>query len=141
MTKRPISAALERALAHHNELPVRSVEIPEWGRDGEPFVVYWRPWTAYEKRRIYGAVGMRDEYDIACRVIEQKALDAEGKRLFQEGEGKDLVRGAHDKVVAFLAQVIVNDRDADGDAEDGPSDDRSAALMGSEEAVKAAAKN
>lgn len=144
MSAAEFSAALRRALAHREALPVRSVEVPEWGSESGPLVVYWRPWSAWEKRQVYGASGLRDEYQIACRIVERKALDSQGRRLFRDGEGQMLERGAHDAVVSFLARVIINDRDADEAREGGGENDapeRAADMIGTNAAVEAAAKN
>jgi hypothetical protein len=146
MSADSFSPALERILAHKAALPMRRVEVPEWGGADGPMRVYWTPWTAWEKRQVYGGAGARDDFQIECRILERKALGADGKRLFRDGDAMKLERGAHESVVAFVARVIANDRDADADSGDGDGDEgdapeRAAALMGTVPAVEAAAKN
>jgi hypothetical protein len=48
--------------------------------------VYWHPLTIAERESIQKNVDSEDASDFALGMMIRKALDAEGKRLFQDGE-------------------------------------------------------
>lgn len=134
-----MSEGLDRALAHYGDLPRRCIEVAEWGGEEGPLVIYWKPWTTWEKRELYKA-GRGDEHKMACRVVVRKSLNAEGKRLFEDADANHLERGAHDAVVAYVAARIIADLDADAAVDGDIAILTSPAAMGSKEAVEAAEK-
>ena len=48
--------------------------------------VYWHPLTIAERESIQKKTDSEDANDFALNMMVQKALDADGKRLFQDGE-------------------------------------------------------
>ena len=57
-------------------------------KDGDEVVldIYWHPLTIAERESIQKKVGSDDASDFALGMMIEKALDADGKRLFQDGE-------------------------------------------------------
>lgn len=91
---------IERISAHYSAPGVQSIEVPEWGEDDKPMVIYWNPITLQEKQRL-ATVGM-DE-GMVVRLVDAlilKALDAEGKKLFTIEDKATLLRKADPEVVA-----------------------------------------
>ena len=55
--------------------------------EGEAILeVYWHPLTIAERESIQKKAGTDDAGDFALSMMIRKALDADGKRLFQDGE-------------------------------------------------------
>lgn len=55
--------------------------------DGEAVLeVYWHPLTISERESIQKKSDAEDSSDFALSMMIQKALDSDGKRLFQDGE-------------------------------------------------------
>lgn len=98
-----MSALIDRMKAHFTDLGVQSVEVPEWGEDGKPLVIYFSPMTLAEKQRLVN-VGEREGYvaRLADALI-MKAMDADGKKLFTV-EHKVMLRNHVDPEV--LARVV-----------------------------------
>ena len=90
--------AIERAKAHFTDFGVQSVEVPEWGEDGQPMVIYWKPINLAEKLRLQAS----DDRLADCLIL--KALDAEGKKMFTI-EDKYTMRHSVDPDV--IARVVV----------------------------------
>ena len=57
-------------------------------KDGDETVleIYWHPLTISEREAIQKKAGSDDANDFALSMMVDKALDEEGKRLFQDGE-------------------------------------------------------
>ena len=57
-------------------------------KDGDETVleVYWHPLTIAERESIQKKAGSDDANDFALGMLIEKALDEDGKRLFQDGE-------------------------------------------------------
>ena len=84
-------------------------------KDGDEVVleVYWHPLTIAERESIQKKSGLDDANDFALGMMIEKALDVDGKRLFQDGE-KAQLRNAVDASVlqeiqlAMLASGVEN---------------------------------
>ena len=54
--------------------------------------VYWHPLTIAERESIIKKSGTEDNNDYALQMMIEKALDKDGKRLFQDGDKASLRR-------------------------------------------------
>lgn len=73
---------IDRMKAHFAGLGAQKIEVPEWGEDGRPLVIYYHPITLAERQKIMAA-GERDGAVAAyADVLIMKALDAQGKNLY-----------------------------------------------------------
>ena len=68
--------------------------------------VYWHPLTIAERESIQKKAGTDDAGDFALSLMIEKALDAEGKRLFQDGE-KAILRNAVEAAVLQDIQMAM----------------------------------
>ena len=72
-------------------------------KNGEPVLtVYWNPLTIAERESIQKKTSSDDANDFALALMIQKALDADGKRLFSDGDKAGLRR----EVEAAVLQEI-----------------------------------
>jgi len=69
--------------------------------DGEEVVleIYWHPLTIAERESIQKKVDSDDAGDFALGLMIEKALDKDGKRLFQDGERSVLRRDVEANVL------------------------------------------
>lgn len=70
-----------------NKFGVSQLYKHEVKQDGETVLeVYWHPLTIAERESIQKSADSEDAGDFALGMMIRKALDVEGKRLFQDGE-------------------------------------------------------
>jgi hypothetical protein len=87
-----------------SQLYKHSVEV-----DGEIVLeVYWHPLTISERESIQKKTESDDANDFALNMMVQKALDAEGKRLFQDGEKAVLKNAVEASVLQDIQLAMLN---------------------------------
>jgi|TARA_B100001094_G_scaffold243769_1_gene239883 hypothetical protein len=92
-------------------------------KDGGEVVleVYWHPLTIAERESIQKKAGSDDANDFALGMMIEKALDADGKRLFQDGE-KSQLKNAVDAAVLQEIQLAMLSSGADSKVEEAKAD-------------------
>ena len=83
--------------------------------------VYWHPLTIAERESIQKKVGSDDAGDFALGLMVEKALDQEGKRLFQDGE-KAALKNAVDASILQEIQLAMLTSGAENKVEDAKAD-------------------
>ena len=96
-------------------------------KDGDEVVleVYWHPLTIAERESIQKKTGTYDAKDLAFGLMIEKALDADGKRLFQDGE-KAQLKNAVDASVLQEIQLAMLSSGAENKVEEAKADLKSA---------------
>lgn len=84
--------AIDRIKDYYDQLGTLKIEVPELGEDGEPFVIYYKPMTGIEHRKILGSKHDADEIDLAVNLLIAKALDENSEPLFDKGDKPVLLR-------------------------------------------------
>ena len=72
------------------------------------FSVYWHPLTIAERESIIKKSGTEDNNDYALQMMIEKALDEDGKRLFQDGDKASLRREVEASILEELQLARVN---------------------------------
>ena len=92
-------------------------------KDGDDVVleVYWHPLTIAERESIQKKANSDDANDFALGMMIEKALDADGKRLFQDGE-KAALKNAVDASVLQDIQLAMLSSGAENKVEEAKAD-------------------
>ena len=92
-------------------------------KEGDEIVleVYWHPLTIAERESIQKKVGSDDANDFALGLMIEKALDADGKRLFQDGE-KAVLKNAVEASVLQEIQLAMLASGAESKVEEAKAD-------------------
>ena len=92
-------------------------------KDGDEVVleIYWHPLTIAERESIQKKAGSDEANDFALGMMIEKALDADGKRLFQDGE-KSQLKNAVDASVLQEIQLAMLSSGADSKVEEAKAD-------------------
>ena len=88
-------------------------------KDGDETVleIYWHPLTIAERESIQKKAGSDDANDFALGMMVEKALDVDGKRLFQDGE-KAVLKNAIEANVLQEIQLAMLSSGAENKVED-----------------------
>ena len=92
-------------------------------KDGDELVleVYWHPLTISEREAIHKKDGGDESSDFALNLMVEKALDVDGKRLFQDGE-KAVLKNAIDASVLQEIQLAMLTSGAENKVEEAKAD-------------------
>ena len=92
-------------------------------KDGDDVVleVYWHPLTIAERESIQKKAGSDDANDFALGMMIEKALDVNGKRLFQDGE-KATLKNAVDASVLQEIQLAMLSSGSENKVEEAKAD-------------------
>tara|TARA_R100000734_G_scaffold18564_1_gene15711 strand:+ start:1294 stop:1647 length:354 start_codon:yes stop_codon:yes gene_type:complete len=100
-----------------NQLYKHAVE-----QDGEVVLeVYWHPLTIAERESIQKNADSEDSNDFALSMMIRKALDADGKRLFQDGE-KAVLKNSVEASVLQEIQLSMLSSGAENKVEEAKAD-------------------
>ena len=99
-------SAIDNAKAHFRDQGQRRIEVPEWGDERGPLVVYAEPLTLAERRRLFQR-NKGDDVGLSVDLLIVKARDADGKPLFSLDDKQALLNGVDPAVVARVAADII----------------------------------
>tara|TARA_R110000737_G_scaffold236520_2_gene248932 strand:- start:1694 stop:2053 length:360 start_codon:yes stop_codon:yes gene_type:complete len=98
--------AIERAVAHFSAQEVRTIEVPEWGDDNGPLLIYVEPFTLREQGRLHKSSSDGDA-TVLAEVLIMKCMDAEGNKMFDLGDKRALQTKVDAGVLARVATDIM----------------------------------
>ena len=83
--------------------------------------VYWHPLTIAERESIQKKTNSEDANDFALQMMIEKALDEDGKRLFQDGDKASLRREVEASILQEIELAMIN-AGADKEVEEAKAD-------------------
>jgi hypothetical protein len=97
---------IDKAKAHFSTRAVKVIEVPEWGDDNAPLLVYASPMTLAEKRKLFSGSKETDIFVLVDLLI-MKAKDQKGDPIFTLEHKRDLTTGVDPDVIARVANEIL----------------------------------
>ena len=99
-------SAIEKATNHFRERlngELLSLDVPEWGENGKPFKIYFNPLINFNaQEKIFKLVSESKSSEALCMTLVIRALNADGKPLFQEGHMGQLMHETDPDVVSSI---------------------------------------
>lgn len=104
-----MNAVISKAKEHFTLQATQSVDVPEWGVNGRPLIVYFKPLSIGQRRKIWrNEAGEPVDGTLAVvRAVMFQALDANGKRLFSDMDEHALTYEVDSEVVSSLGGRIL----------------------------------
>lgn len=93
---------LDKAIAHFDKLGTKKIKIPEWDS-----VIYATPFTLEEKRTLVKFSNGNDA-EFMIRTLITKAIDKDGKKVFDLSDKPTLMGHAHSGVIERVVGEIVD---------------------------------
>ena len=82
-------------------LDLLNIEAPEWGENGEPLKIYFRPFTLADGAKI-NKHAKGNEHEIMAYTLIFKALDTDGKPLFNLSDKHTLMNSVDGGTIAEI---------------------------------------
>jgi len=102
------SSVISRATEHYKARPLKRIEIPEWGDDDEPLVVYASPFTLKDQSRIRYIADKQSEVDVLAEVLIMKLVDESGDKVFTIDDKNALRTSVDASIVSRVATAIMS---------------------------------
>lgn len=99
--------AIDRAKDHFNSLHVKRIEVPEWGDEKGPFVIYSKPFTLRDQGKLQVASKNSNESEMLADLLIMKALDEKGDALFTIEDKVALRTNVDASILARIAAEIM----------------------------------
>ena len=105
-----MNAIIDAAKSHFrskigNEL--KSIEVPEWEVNGEPAKIYFRPSINFlQQEKILALADQDKKGEAIVESLIQRALDAEGNRMFRSANRTELMRSVDPEVISRVVTQI-----------------------------------
>jgi hypothetical protein len=113
-----VSEILESAKSHFREKlggGLKSIEVPEWSVDGKPAMVYYKPSLNFlQQEKILALSDQNKKAEAIVEALIQRALDADGNKLFKSVNRQELMRMVDPDVISRIVGEMSGD-ETDGD--------------------------
>lgn len=96
---------LENAKSHFLKVKqneIRSLDVPEWG-----CTLYFKPASQLQTDRFLVHTKTGEVAKAQAQLIVSRALDADGRRVFKEGQLKALYEQADARVIRYVSDFIL----------------------------------
>ena len=108
-------SAIEKATAHFRQRlngELLSLDVPEWSESVKPFKIYFKPLINFKaQEKIFKLVSDGKSSEALCMTLVIRALDKEGKPLFQEGHMASLMHEVDPDVVSGIVTKMGQESD------------------------------
>ncbi len=100
-------SVIDRVKDHFESQGVKTVNVAEWGEEGQPLVIYSKPFTLAEKRNLFKGA-KNDDLGVLVDAIMLKSRDKDGNKIFKLDDKHTLLNNADPEVIARVATEILN---------------------------------
>ncbi len=100
-------SVIDRVKEHFDNQGIKKIEVAEWGEEGNPLVIYCKPFSLAEKRNLFKGA-RNDDLAVLVDAIVLKARDGDGNKIFKIDDKKTLLNNADPEVVASVATQMLN---------------------------------
>jgi hypothetical protein len=91
---------LDNAKAHFDKLETKVIEVPEWD-----VIIYSTPFTMGEKKSLW-KFAKGDDFEFMVRTLVLKALDSDGKKMFDISDKITLMNSVSPDVITRVVGEI-----------------------------------
>jgi len=96
---------LDNAKAHFDKQEVKRIEVPEWGDGENPAIIMAEPFTLQDRKSL-AKFADGDDMEFLVRLVIMKALDEDGKKIFDLSDKPVLMNKVDPAVILRVANQI-----------------------------------
>ena len=100
-------SVIDRVKNHFESQGVKTIEVAEWGEEGQPLVIYSSPFSLGEKRGLFKNA-KNDDLGVLVDVVVLKARDKDGNKIFKLDDKLTLLNSADPEVISKVATQMLN---------------------------------
>jgi hypothetical protein len=100
-------SVIDRVKNHFESQGVKTIEVAEWGEEGQPLVIYSSPFSLGEKRGLFKNA-KNDDLAVLVDVIVLKARDKDGNKIFKLDDKLTLLNSADPEIIGRVATQMLN---------------------------------
>lgn len=102
-------SVLDNMVAHFSEQEMKEIEVPEWGDEQGSLIIYTKPFTLKEQKRLT-TLAKNDAIEMLAHTLIMKALNANGEKLFNLGDKTKLMNNVDPFILArVVAEITATD--------------------------------
>lgn len=105
--KKQGASIIGRAVDHYKSKPLKRIEVPEWGDDEGPLVIFAEPFTLRDQAKIATITKNQPESEVLAELLIMKCIDESGNKLFSIEDKPALRTQVDAQVVARVATQIM----------------------------------
>lgn len=102
--------AIDKAVSHFENLTIRKLKVEEWSDEDDEFFIYSKPLTLSESQKLY-RLSKNDDLALLAYALIYKALDADGKKLFDLEDKQKLLNSVDVQVLTKVGSWIMGTED------------------------------
>tara|TARA_B100001123_G_C15336700_1_gene1033122 strand:+ start:652 stop:999 length:348 start_codon:yes stop_codon:yes gene_type:complete len=101
---------IDNAVQHYRELAGqrKCIEVPEWGQDGRPALIFAKPFVLAEEQAIERRC-KDDAHERAVEILIMKCTNEQGEKIFTREHKMKLMKEVSSSVVCRIAKEIMGD--------------------------------
>lgn len=101
-------SVIERAKAHFKSLTTKVIEVPEWGDENGPLLIYVEPFTLKDKAKLQAVSrSSGSDVDALVELIVLKALDSAGDKMFKIDDKHALRNSVDANIIERISSEIM----------------------------------
>jgi hypothetical protein len=101
-------SVIERAKAHFKSLTTKVIEVPEWGDETGPLLIYVEPFTLKDKAKLQAVSrSSGSDVDALVELIVLKALDSAGDKMFKIDDKHALRNSVDANIIERISSEIM----------------------------------
>jgi len=86
---------------------LQHIEVPEWGENGEPLKIYYKPLVNFKQQeKVFALTQAGKIGEAVAQTLIIRALDEDGKPLFHQGELEKMMRFVDPSVISRVVNLM-----------------------------------
>lgn len=100
---------IDQVKGHYDSKGFNSIEVPEWGDEDGPLIVYFSPMTIDQQNKLYKLSKDGNTISALVDMLIMKSESKDGKKLFTREDKHQLLHHADPDVITKVIEAVRGD--------------------------------